>query len=409
MKKVQRWVSIFLSAAILSALVACNAAGDEKGKSQLAKTGTSAGSVQELFGSSLFVGDSIIGGLTNDDLLPEANVMGGLGATVQSALDNVEEIASRKPSHLFLSMGQNNLGEPTEKAKEKAKDTFVQQYTRLIDRIRELMPAARVYVLSITPVDTELPFSVSMNGQIETFNAALQKLMKEKRVDYIDLAPIFQQHKIQYDEDGSHFKNAFYPLLLGYLKEQTDLARQPRGPALTDPNEAYKAAFKHSVFLGDSILGALSYLNKLDPENVIAPNGATLDLALLNVEKLVNQAPEHVFIMLGSNDIRLSDKQEFLERYHQLIGAIRNKLPKAKLRILSIPPVTDEALKQEPRYVNITDFNQALEQLAEEVKVDYVDLAPLFAAKKIHYADNGVHFKPLFYPLLLDYLKEFVK
>ena len=403
MKMVQRWVSIFLSGAILSTLVACGAANDNS-QTQLATTQAPAGSDQELFGSSLFVGDSIIGGLTNDDLLPEANVMGGLGATVQSTLDNVEEIASRKPSHVFLSMGQNDLGEQPEKEK-----TFVQQYTRLVDRIKELLPTARVYVLSITLVDAASPVGAFMNPQIETFNTALQKMAKEKGVDYIDLAPIFQQHKIQYDEDGSHFTNAFYPILLGYLKESTDLARQPRGPVLTDPNEAYKAAFRHSVFLGDSILGALSYLNKLDSANVIAPSGATLTLALMNVEKLVSQAPEHVFILLGSNDIRLSDKQEFVERYRQLIGSIRDKLPKAKLHILSIPPVAEKALKQEPLYANITDFNQSLEQLADEVKADYVDLSPLFAANNIHYADNGVHFKPNFYPLLLDYLKGLVK
>lgn len=248
-----------------------------------------------------------------------------------------------------------------------------------------------------------------MNPQIEAFNAALQKMAKEKGVDYIDLAPIFQQHKIQYDEDGSHFTNAFYPILLDYLKEQTDLAHQPRGPVIIDPNEAYKSTFRHSVFLGDSILGALSYLNKLDQANVIAPRGATLDFTLLNVEKLVSRAPEHVFILLGSNDLRLSDKQEFVERYRQLIDNIRNKLPRARLHILSIPPVAEEALKQEPRYAHIMDFNQELEQLAEEVKVDYVDLSPLFAANKIRYADDGVHFKPDFYTLLLDYLKGFVK
>ncbi|WP_429845439.1 GDSL-type esterase/lipase family protein [Brevibacillus sp. FIR094] len=404
MKMVQRWVSIFLSAAILSTLVACGAT-DDKRQTQPATTQAPAGSVHELFGSSLFVGDSIIGGLTNDDLLPEANVMGGLGATVQTTLDNVEEITSRKPSHVFLSMGQNDLGEPLEEAKK----TFVQKYSQLVDRIRELLPAAHVYTMSITPVDTTSPFGASMNPQIETFNAALQKMAKEKGVDYIDLAPIFRQHKIQYDEDGSHFTNAFYPILLDYLKEWTDLANQPRGPAITDPNEAYKAAFRHSVFLGDSILGALSYLSKVDSANVIAPSGATLSLALMNVEKLSSRAPEHVFILLGSNDIRLSDKQEFLERYRQLIGSIRNEVPNAKLHILSIPPVAEEAQKQEPRYANIPDFNQALEQFADEVKVHYVDLSPLFAANKIHYANNGVHFKPDFYPLLLDYLKEIVK
>ncbi|WP_227011908.1 GDSL-type esterase/lipase family protein [Paenibacillus lutimineralis] len=401
---VKRWVSIVLSTVILSTLVACGAA-DDKGNTQLAATQVPVGTVQELFGSSLFVGDSIIGGLTNDDLLPEANVMGGLGATVQTTLDNVEEIVSRGPSHVFLSMGQNDLGEPL----EEAKNTFEQEYTMLVDCIKELLPAARVYVLSITPIEEASPVSALMNPQIETFNEVLQKMAKEKGVEYIDLAPIFRQHKIQYDEDGSHFTNAFYPILLDYLKEWTDMANQSRGPAVTDPNEAYKAAFSDSVFLGDSLLGALSYLNKLDQANVIAPRGATLDFTLPNVEKLASLVPEHVFILLGSNDIRLSDKQEFVERYRQLIDSIRNKLPKAKLHILSIPPVAEEALKQEPRYADITDFNQALEQLTDEVKVDFVDLSPIFATNKIHYAADGVHFKPDFYPPFLDYLKELVK
>ncbi|MGG3311182.1 hypothetical protein ABER23_27670 [Paenibacillus lautus] len=72
-----------------------------------------------------------------------------MGVTVQSTLDNVEEITSRKPTHVFLSMGQNDLGEPTEEAKK----TFIQQYTQLVDNIRERLPTERVYVLSITPVE----------------------------------------------------------------------------------------------------------------------------------------------------------------------------------------------------------------------------------------------------------------
>nr|WP_251035602.1 hypothetical protein [Paenibacillus sp. ISL-20] len=57
--------------------------------------------------------------------------------------------------------------------------------------------------MSITPIDTATPLSTTMNPQFETFNAALQKMAKEKGVDYIDVAPIFREHKIQYDEDGS--------------------------------------------------------------------------------------------------------------------------------------------------------------------------------------------------------------
>ncbi|MGG4107457.1 GDSL-type esterase/lipase family protein [Paenibacillus lautus] len=113
--------------------------------------------------------------------------------------------------------------------------------------------------------------------------------------------------------------------------------------------------------------------------------------------------------LISRTHFALSDKQTFVENYRQLISSIRNKLSKTDIHILSIPPVDEEAVKQEPRDANITDYNQALDQLADEMKVDYVDLSTLFAANKIRYADNDVHFKPDFYPLFLDYLMEFVK
>ncbi|WP_255505062.1 GDSL-type esterase/lipase family protein [Lysinibacillus sphaericus] len=189
-----------------------------------------------------------------------------MGATVKSTLDYVEEIASRRPSQVFLSIGQNDLGEPLEEARK----TFVQRYTQLVDRIRDLLSAARIYVLSITPVDAASPNGSLMNQQIETYNVALQKMAQENGIDYIDLAPIFQKQKIQFDKDGSHFTSAFYPILLDYLNEWTDLAYQLRGSKITDSNEAYKVAFRHSVFLEDPILGALPYLNKLDSANAIS-------------------------------------------------------------------------------------------------------------------------------------------
>lgn len=214
MKMIQRWVSIFLSTVILSTLVACSAA-DDTGQSKLGTTQEPVNGVQELFGSSLFLGDSIIGGLTNEDLLPGANVMGGLGATVQSTLGNVEEITSRKPSYVFLSLGQNDLGEP----REEAKKTFIQQYTHLVDRIRELLPTARVYVLSIPPVDEEAVKQEPRDASITDYNQALDQLADEMKVDYVDLSTLFAANKIRYADNGVHFKPDFYPLLLDYLME----------------------------------------------------------------------------------------------------------------------------------------------------------------------------------------------
>lgn len=43
-------------------------------------------------------------------------------------------------------------------------------------------------------------------------------MAKEKGEDYIDLSPIFWQHKTQYGEDGSHFTNACYPNPAGLME-----------------------------------------------------------------------------------------------------------------------------------------------------------------------------------------------
>ena len=64
----------------------------------------------------------------------------------------------------------------------------------------DLRSEALVYTLSIRPVDAILTLSAFMPPQIEPFKAALEQMAKKKRADYIDLAPIFREHKMQYDE-----------------------------------------------------------------------------------------------------------------------------------------------------------------------------------------------------------------
>ncbi|SFL94806.1 Lysophospholipase L1 [Salibacterium qingdaonense] len=359
-------------------------------------------SYQSTFSNSVFVGDSIIGGLTNDDLLDGIHVMGGLGATAEFTLEHVDEVVRRKPGYVFLSLGQNNIEEPVKESKEN----FENQYSKLVREIQEKLPNAKIYMLSITPVSSDVPEGNLSNKDIDDFNLALQDIAETEDVDYIDLSPIFENNDIRYAEDGSHFQNDFYPLLLDYLKEETDIETQFQKSRVIDSNDEYKQIFKNSVFMGDDIIGSLTYLDKLNEENVIAPSGATLDLLQLNVEQLVNQKPEHIFILIGSNDITIVDQEEFIEKYVKLINSIQEELPSAKINILSIPPVSDNALRKEPRYENIEAYNQSLQDLAATEKINYIDLSPIFKNNTIQYTKNGIHFKPDFYSLFLDYIKD---
>lgn len=176
-----------------------------------------------------------------------------------------------------------------------------------------------------------------------------------------------------------------------------------------DEKEHDKLIFNKSVFLGDSLLNGLS--DVLKDSNVISNAGATAQFALNEVDKIVSEKPKNVFILLGSDDLLWpvdNPKEHSLNHYAQLIEEIKGKLPNVKVHVLSVPPVTKEAMKVEPRYKNISSYNEALEKMAVTREIDYIDLSSLFDEHQNLYLEDGIHFKENFYPLLLNYINDHI-
>lgn len=209
----------------------------------------------------------------------------------------------------------------------------------------------------------------------------------------------------------------FKKIILALVIGSTALTLAACGNGQNPQNVTYKTIFKNSVFLGDSITEALSYHDILDEFNVVAGAGKTTELSLMSgdVDKLAERNPQHVFIMLGSDDILLppqitdNPKQYSLKFYAELIDSIKEKLPKASVTVLPVTPVTPEAEKVEPRYKNINDYNQGLKELADKKQVGFSDLSSIFADSPNLYSSDGIHFKPEFYTRMLDLLKDRVK
>ncbi|MOA45121.1 hypothetical protein D3C78_1674880 [compost metagenome] len=89
---------------------------------------------------------------------------------------------------------------------------------------------------------------------------------------------------------------------------------------------------------------------------------------------------------------------------------IKEKLPQAKMTLLSVTPVTTEAEKKEPRYKNINDYNQGLKELAKKENIGFVDLSPILSnGSDDLYDSDGIHFKAEFYTRMLDLLKDQVE
>ncbi|WP_339324618.1 GDSL-type esterase/lipase family protein [Paenibacillus sp. FSL W8-0194] len=196
-------------------------------------------------------------------------------------------------------------------------------------------------------------------------------------------------------------------------QQQTTQVQELGGAAVTETTaDTYQRIFQDSVFLGDSITEGLSFHEVLDEKNVLAGAGKTAEFALKDIDELTKRNPKKVFIQLGSDDILWptdDPKAHSMKNYAKLIGMIKDKLPQANITLLTVTPVTEEAVKEEPRYKNIADYNQAVKALADKEGIGFVDLAPIFAGSSDFYDADGIHFKPDYYAKLLEFLKEQAK
>ncbi|MFB5673409.1 GDSL-type esterase/lipase family protein [Paenibacillus terreus] len=199
----------------------------------------------------------------------------------------------------------------------------------------------------------------------------------------------------------------------GTSQQAASQAQEQGGAAAPEPAaNTYQQIFQDSVFLGDSITEGLSFHDVLDEKNVLAGAGKTAQFALDDIDELARRNSKQVFIQLGSDDILwpTDDPTTYsMNNYAKLIGLIKEKLPQARITLLTVTPVSEEALKKEPRYENIADYNKAVEELADKEQVEFTDLSPIFASGADLYDSDGIHFKPEFYVQMLELLKEQVK
>ncbi|MFJ7919943.1 GDSL-type esterase/lipase family protein [Lysinibacillus fusiformis] len=182
----------------------------------------------------------------------------------------------------------------------------------------------------------------------------------------------------------------------------------------------YDSIFKNSLFVGDSITEGFFNQELIDDTKVIADKGKITVLALeTDVDDVVVKNPDHVFMNFGINDLLIrmdlngkpvNDPIQFsIDHYSAFIQKIKKELPSAHIHILSVTPVTKEALQEYPQYKHIDAYNTKLQALAITEEVEFIDLSSIFEKRSDLHVEDGVHFKADFYKLLLEQLKTSVQ
>jgi lysophospholipase L1-like esterase len=149
----------------------------------------------DYFSDALFIGDSRTQGLLLYSNLGNASYYAARGLTVEQVFNKavidsgggkltVSDALSRRAfGKVYLMFGLNELG-------WNSADKFIEQYGRVLDRVRETQPDAIVYVQCIMPVSAwkSAKDPVHNNPNIARFNEMIERLTEEKNAIYLNVS-----------------------------------------------------------------------------------------------------------------------------------------------------------------------------------------------------------------------------
>ena len=181
-----------------------------------------------------------------------------------------------------------------------------------------------------------------------------------------------------------------------------------------------KEYFSSSLFIGDSISTGLSLYGFLDQDNVFAQQGlapsTALDAEIDGVtlsDKIAAFKPKKIFVMLGTNSVGYADNETLAASMNELVEKISG-LTKAKIYVISIPPITPEAEQSDENELtkkDIDDYNAKLKTAVSGSGASFIDLNSVLS-NSVGYFDadyaemDGIHFMGTTYEVMLSYLQK---
>lgn len=187
----------------------------------------------EYFDDAVFIGNSQIEGISIYSSMKNATVLAGKGIMVDTIFTKeviktkngdritiMDALELDKYGKIYIMLGANELGWAYD-------SEFIKQYAKVIDKMKELQPEAKIYVNAIIPVSKEKSEKdkIYNNKNITRFNELILNMTKEKEVYYLDSKEALADEEgnlpSESTTDGVHFSSSYYEKWFNYLKTHT--------------------------------------------------------------------------------------------------------------------------------------------------------------------------------------------
>lgn len=184
---------------------------------------------------AVFVGDSIMEGMSAYSFFPENQVFASVGLnpyqlntnTIDTYYGNVTALSavlSANPDKIYIMMGMNGVA-------WDMNNNMTEQIGIFIDEIIKNLPSAKIYLMTVTPVSAEREAKPSaaegkiLNSQIDDFNSSLLNLANEKGIYFLDVNSSLKGSNgclpSNVSSDGIHLSKAVYQDIIDYILTHT--------------------------------------------------------------------------------------------------------------------------------------------------------------------------------------------
>lgn len=166
------------------------------------------------FEDVVFLGDSITEYLKEGNILDEASVLAMKGEHINQASKHLKEIKNLKPKQIVILYGANDIN-------AYSPEKYKEEYIKLVKSIKKVDPGVKIYLQAPLPVNEIVASKKDMrinNDNIKMFSDKVKEVASVTGVNFLSSDGLVTSSDL-YEQDGIHFKYAFYKNWLFFLSE----------------------------------------------------------------------------------------------------------------------------------------------------------------------------------------------
>ena len=325
----------------------------------------------------------------------------------EHVLYRIDQIAAGKPAKIFVSAGWNDVlhGTPQE--------VIVGNVEQIFKRIQKVSPKTKCYWLNIVGASAMPAEQLSV---LDAVNEQVKQCSEKDGFEVIDICSALRPgvDAGTFSWDGGKLLNG-----AGYEAFAQAIERQIGKPHLNKADDQeypleVSDYYKHRVsifrslpetdgkivMLGNS-LNNNALWTELFPMGYILNRGISgdvIDGVHQRLDEVVNDHPDKIFLITGTNDL-VNDPEvtalQVYDRYEKLIIDIQKQLPLTELYVQSMLPLNPKSKFYDGFNDRASEINKLLEAGSGRYGYYYIDIASILSDEKGDLRDDcttdGIH------------------